>query len=140
MKSSSFSISQTIDVTPTEAWEIIGAVSGVDQWLGPITGCKVEGSKRTCTTEEGSFEEDIHDVDHDNKILSYGIPRQHMIPVQNIEGQMKVLSGADQKATIQWSWDFEVEESNELQAKEALQMVGSMGISGIESLIKQKVA
>ncbi|MEO9805235.1 MAG: SRPBCC family protein [Reichenbachiella sp.] len=140
MKNSNFEISQTIDVSADEAWDIIGAVSGVDQWLGPITACSVEGDKRICSTEEGSFEEDILKVDHANKVLEYAIPSQHMIPVENIHGQMRVEATPSGQATITWSWNFQVTNENEPAAKEAFQMIGGMGIGGIESLIKQKAA
>lgn len=140
MKNSNFEISQTIDVSANDAWNIIGAVTGVDQWLGPITACSVEGNKRICSTEEGSFEEDILKVDHEQKVLEYAIPSQHMIPVENIQGRMKVEAAPSEQAKLTWSWHFQVTEENEPAAKEAFQMIGSMGIGGIESLIKQNVA
>ncbi len=137
MKNSNHSIALTLDVSPEEAWKIIGAVKGVDQWLAPITACRVEGDKRYCTTEGGEFSEDILKVDHNNKIFQYGIPSQNMIPVQNILGEMKVLDADGGRATVEWSWAFEVAEENETQAKETLSMVGNMGLKGIESLIKE---
>ena len=136
MKNSNFKIAQTINVSPEEAWKVIGAVKGVDQWLAPITACRVEGDKRYCTTEAGEFSEDILKVDHENRVFQYAIPSQNMIPVQNILGEMKVSQTQDGKATVNWSWSFEVLDENEAQAKEALGMVGGMGIKGIESLIR----
>ena len=140
MKNSDFKIAVTIDVTPEEAWNVIGAVKGVDQWLAPITACRVEGNKRYCTTEAGEFSEDILNVDHDRKVFEYAIPSQNMIPVQNVEGKMQVLAAAEGQSTIEWSWVFEVEEENEVPAKQAFGMVGNMGIKGIESLIKEVAA
>ncbi|MFY0689208.1 MAG: SRPBCC family protein [Cyclobacteriaceae bacterium] len=138
MKRSNHKISSTIDATPAQAWEIIGAVSGVNNWLAPITDCRIEGDKRICTTEQGSFEEDIIKVDHDNQIFQYGIPTQNMIPVSDIKGEMKVLEN-NGKATIEWSWNYDVEASDEDEAKEHLTIIGNMGIQGIESLIKRTV-
>lgn len=135
MKKSNHSISMEIDVTPEKAWEIIGKVSGVNEWLGPITTCRLEGNKRFCGTEQGEFEEDILEVNNDKMELHYGIPKQHMIPVENILGKMKVSGNG--KATIDWSWQFDVTDENEATAKEHLNAVGSMGITGIETLIKQ---
>jgi uncharacterized protein YndB with AHSA1/START domain len=137
MRNGHFELTRTIDVTPQEAWEVIGAVKGVDQWLGPITSCYVDGNKRVCGTEEGAFEEEIINVDHENFVFDYAIPQQHMVPVSNIKGQMRVTS-ASGKAAITWSWDYEVEKGNEEQAKGTFEMVGGMGIDGIESLIKSK--
>ncbi|MEO9965753.1 MAG: AraC family transcriptional regulator [Reichenbachiella sp.] len=59
MKKSNFDISQVIKATAHEAWNIIGAVDGVDLWLEPITAGRVENDKRTCSTAEESFEEGI---------------------------------------------------------------------------------
>lgn len=138
MKSSNHKISVTINTSAKEAWKIIGAVNGVDQWLAPITACRVEGDKRYCTTEQGEFSEDILKVDHENKTFKYAIPEQNMIPVANIIGQMTVLETADDKATIEWTWDYEVEEEKDEDAKSAFTMVGNMGIKGIEELILAK--
>ncbi len=140
MKNSNFEISQTIDVSPDEAWNVIGAVSGVDEWLAPITSCTVEGNKRTCGTAEGSFEEEILNVDHETKTLTYRIPSQHMIPVENIAGRMIVTSAEGGKATITWAWEFDVVDEKSEEAQGAFQMIGSMGISGIESLINKQEA
>jgi len=134
MNTSSFEIERTIGVSADEAWNIIGAVSGVDKWLAPITDCRVEGDKRYCSTEEGSFEEDILNVDHDLRVLEYAIPQQHMIPVSNIQGKMAVTE-SNNGATINWSWTFEVLPENDEVAKQSLEMVGGMGIAGIEKLI-----
>ena len=137
MKRSEQKVVLSIDVTPEAAWKVIGAVSGVDKWLAPvITTCRVEGDKRYCGTEGGEFEEDILEVNHEKRILRYAIPQQHMMPVENILGSMKVISGNDQKAIIEWHWTFDVEEENEAQAKEMLSGTGTMGIQGIEQYIK----
>ena len=138
MKNSNHKISLTIDSTVQDAWGIIGAVNGVDKWLDPITSCRVEGNKRYCSTEAGEFSEDILKVDHENKSFKYAIPVQNMIPVQNIIGEMKVLDAPGNKATIEWSWNFDVEATKEEAAKEAFTMVGNMGIKGIENYIQTK--
>lgn len=139
MKQSNHQVVATIDASAEAAWEVIGAVSGVDNWFAPITACRVEGNKRYCSTEEGEFSEDILQVDHQNKLLQYSIPVQHMLPVENIQGQMKVQEAEGGKASIEWTWDFEVEQEQEADAKEALSMMGNMGIKGIEAHIHATV-
>lgn len=135
MKKSEHKVSVKINVSPEKAWEIIGAVDGVDKWLAPIETCRVEGEKRYCTTEEGGFEENILKVDNEKKELHYDIPEQSMIPVSNILGMMKVMNSDDNTAVVNWQWTFDVEETSEAQAKEMLTGIGEMGIKGIESLI-----
>ena len=140
MKKSSFTFSKEINITPEQAWKIIGAVNGVDKWVGPITACSVDGDKRVCATEEGSFEEDILKIDHENRVFKYGIPKQHMVPVSNIIGQMSVTNGTNNHAIVTWTWNFDVTEENEAVAKETFNMLGTMGIDGIEQLVLSEAA
>lgn len=137
MKKSFQSISKIVKVTPAEAWEVIGAVDGVDKWFAPvITACRVEGDKRFCSTEAGNFTEDIIEVNHEGRYLKYGIPQQPLMPVSNILGKMTVRKGAEGNAIIDWEWAFDVEENKESEAKSMLAEAGQLGISGIENFIK----
>ena len=139
MKRSQVSISKVISVPPDAAWEVIGAVDGVEKWFAPvITSCRLEGNKRICGTEGGEFTEDIIKVDHENRVFNYGIPKQHMMPIQNILGTMKVTDN-NGNANIEWSWTFDVEEKDEVQAKEMLAGAGEVGIAGIEAYSKSLV-
>ena len=141
MKKSNQKVVLSLNTSPQAAWEIIGAVSGVEQWLAPmITSCRVEGNKRYCGTEGGEFEEDIISVDHENRTFKYGIPKQHMMPVENIFGTMKVLEGTDSQAIVEWSWAFDVAEEKEQEAKEMLAHAGQVGLKGIEQLSLAKSA
>ncbi|MBI3587463.1 MAG: SRPBCC family protein [Ignavibacteriales bacterium] len=136
MKKSEQTVSIPINVTPEAAWNVIGAVGGVDKWFAPvIRTCRVDGNKRHCTTDAGGFTEDILKVDHVNREFHYAIPEQNMVPVKNIVGMMKVWQGENGMAVIDWHWKFDVEEETEAQAKEMLAGAGQMGISGIEKLI-----
>ena len=136
MIASHHKVSLHIDVSPEAAWKIIGGVGGVNHWLAPITACRVEGSKRYCTADGKEFEEDILTVDHENWILRYSIPEQHILPVQDITGEMKVRKTGTGTTIVDWEWEFQVETAHENAAKEQLDMVGKMGIQGIESFIK----
>ncbi len=139
MKKSTQTVTQIIDVSPEAAWKVIGAVDGVDKWLAPmITSCRIEGNRRICGTESGEFTEGIEKVDHARRVFQYSIPEQHMMPVKNILGTMKVSESHGGKASIEWSWLFDVEENAEQQAKEMLAGAGAMGIAGIERLIKSE--
>ena len=137
MKRSQHKVQQTIDVTPAQAWAVIGTGTNVDKWLAPITSCRVEGAKRYCGTEAGQFEEDILKIDHENKVFTYAIPSQHILPVENIRGYMAVQAAPGNKATIEWAWEYDVSEENEVAAKDGLEMTGNMGIRGIEAYIRQ---
>ena len=138
MKKSNHKVSLAIEGSADDAWKIISEVSGVEQWLAPITSCRIEGNKRICGTEEGEFEEDILEVNDSSKTLKYAIPKQHLIPIGYVEGTMRVIN--DGNTQIEWSWEFDVEEIKEAEAKEMLTGVGTMGIQGIEALIKKSAA
>ena len=127
-----------IDGSADDAWKIIGGASGVEQWLAPITSCRTEGNKRICGTEDGEFEENILEVNDVSKTLRYAIPKQHLIPIGYVEGMMKVIENGNTQ--IEWNWEFDVEESKEAEAKEILTGVGTMGIQGIDALIKKSTA
>lgn len=126
------------DVSPEAAWKVIGAVDGVDKWFAPmITSCRIEVNKRICRTDTGEFTEGIEKVDHANRVFQYTIPEQQFnVLVKNIFGTMQVSEANNGKASIEWSWKFDVNESEEQQAKEMFAGAGAMGIAGIERLIK----
>lgn len=129
-------VNQTINVSPKAAWGVIGGVKDVDKWFAPmITSCRVEGDTRICGTPDGEFKESIDLVDHENRSFHYTIPEQHMMPIKNIVGTMKVTDD-EGNANINWHWKFEVEAEKEAEAKEMLSGAGAMGIAGIENYIK----
>ncbi|WP_400079836.1 SRPBCC family protein [Winogradskyella sp. R77965] len=140
MKKSSHSIEVQINANPDTVWEIIGSGKDVDKWLTPITSCKVEGDKRYCATVEGSFEEDILEVDHINKKFTYFIPKQHILPVKDIEGNMEVKPINENSASVLWSWNYLVEDTDDQKVREALNGLGEMGIKGIESFANNLVS
>lgn len=135
MKKSEQRVSLKINVSSEKVWEVIGAVKGVDKWLAPIEACRLDGDKRYCTAVGKEFAEDILKVDHDNRELHYAIPKQHLIPVQNIFGVMKVRDSENNKSVVDWQWTFDVEEDQETSAKEIFTGLGEMGIKGLEDYI-----
>lgn len=137
MEKFSEKVTKQISVNSNDAWEVISMVKGVDQWFSTIIKtCKVDGDKRYCETQDGSeLKEDILLVDHDNMIFVYGIPKQEMLPVEDIIGTMKVYKIDNETTEIEWSGTFLATEKNASIAKEAFRGLWSMGIDGIESYI-----
>ena len=139
MKNSSKRIEIPIQVSADQAWEVIGAIDGVEKWFPEvITACRVEGNKRYCTTDQGSFEEDILKVDHENRTFKYGIKEQNLLPIRDIIATMQVHDGP--QPSISWEWNFVVEEENEATVLEAFDGLGQMGVSGIERFASELVA
>ena len=135
MKKSEQKVSVKINASPEKAWEIIGAGGGVDKWLEPIETCRLEGDKRYCTAGGIEFAEDILKIDHEKKEFHYAIPKQHVIPVQNIIGVMRVHGKEENQSVVDWEWTFDVEEDQEATAKEIFTGLGQMGIKGVENYI-----
>lgn len=136
LKKSDAIILKTISTTPESAWKVIGAVGGVDKWFAPlIQSCRVEGNKRFCNTEAGILNEDILEVDHQNRVFRYAIPEQKLIPVDNILGKIRVLEVENNKTAIEWSAAFDVLPEREAEAKEMFIGAWTMGIEGLERYI-----
>ncbi|WNJ20343.1 SRPBCC family protein [Pontibacter sp. G13] len=140
MKQYSAEIRQTLDVSPEAAWSVIGAVGGVDKWFnGLIKSCRVENGQRFCETADGlPLEEDILEVNHEEKVFRYGIPTQEMLPIQNILASMKIEEGAAGKSDITWSGTFDAEPADAEQAKEAIQGLWVMGLNSLEAYIQNQ--
>lgn len=137
MKKSSEKITLSINASAESAWKVIGAVGGVDKWFAPlIQSCRVDGNKRYCTTEAGPLNEDILEVNHNEKIFRYGIPKQQMIPVDNIIGTIAVLDNGNGTSTIEWSATFDVLPEKETEASEMFKGAWTMGIQGLEKYVQ----
>ncbi len=139
MKTYHEKISKELNVTPEKAWEVIGAVSGVDKWFNSlIKSCRVDGDKRYCETGEGhQFTEDILEVNHEARIFKYAIPKQDMLPVENIIGTMSVDSNTAGLAIVNWSATFESASENAEMAQEAFINLWSMGLNDMEEYINK---
>lgn len=126
-----------MNVTPEQAWEVIGSVGGVDKWFGSmITSCKIEGKKRICETTDGMMlNEDILEVNHTDKIFCFAIPEQGILPVTNIVETMQVRTGDNGKALVEWSATFDATKENGAMAKEAFQNLWTMGLNEMEAYI-----
>lgn len=136
MKTYQEKISKELNVTPEEAWEVIGAVSGVDKWFGSlIKTCNVVDDKRFIKTNDGmTFEEHILEVNNDTRTLRYGI-QQEMLPIENIKETMTVKDNGTGKSVIDWSASFDATDKNAVIAKEALRNMWNMGLEEMEQYI-----
>lgn len=140
MKKSNHNVEVQISASPDKVWDIVGSGKDVDKWLAPIISCKVEGNKRYCATADGSFEEDILEINQINKSFTYFIPTQHILPIKDIQGTMQVKSVDDNNTIVSWSWNYSVEETDDRAVKEALSGLGEMGIKGIETYANSLVS
>ncbi len=133
-------ITHSIKVSPEQAWEVIGSVGGVDKWFGSmIKSCRIEGKKRICETADGMIlNEDILEVDQENRLFRFAIPSQEMLPVGNIVESMKVDKNEEGHALITWSATFEAATTeNAEMADSAFRNLWVMGLNEMETYILQ---
>ncbi|AUP79876.1 SRPBCC family protein [Flavivirga eckloniae] len=141
MKTIKEKISKELDASPDKVWEVISAVGGVDKWFGSmIKSCKVENGKRFCQTADGiDLVEDILEVNHETKTFRFAIPKQDMLPVEDIVEIMVVRDADNGRATVDWSGSFKATEENGKIAKEAFKNLWTMGLEEMENYIQQNL-
>jgi len=137
MKNVCEKVSVELNASPSRVWEIISAIEGVDKWFPSIIkSCRFEGNKRYCETSEGiNLTEDIIEVNHETRTFRFAIPKQEMLPVENIKETMKVFDAADGKTIVEWSGSWNVSEENETIAREGFLGLWNMGLKEMENYI-----
>lgn len=126
-----------MNVSPELAWNVIGAVGGVDKWFGSmIKSCRVEGDKRFCeTADEIKLEEHILEINQETKTFRFGIPQQELLPVENIIETMQVKEDANGKALVEWSASFDASADNAALASEAFRNLWKAALMEMEAYI-----
>lgn len=65
--------------SPDDVWAFLGDPARLHEWF-PVSGCRVEGTKRWVTLPTGIvFEEDILVVDHKSRRFQYSIVNNFLI-------------------------------------------------------------
>lgn len=141
MKRVSHQVEQQVQGPAERLWQLIRTGEKVDQWLPQvIKACRVEGTKRYCSTEDATFEEDILLSDDEHRIFRYSIPQQPLLPVEDIIGQMEVTATGKEQSVVRWSWEFDVDPQNEEMVKDQMSMLGQMGIAGLQELAAKQIS
>ena len=70
------SITQPVDASPEQVWNILRTGTNLDKWIPFISTCELEGkgvgAKRVCTTADGKvLKETILLVDESNRTFKY---------------------------------------------------------------------
>ncbi len=91
-------------------WETIAKGDGVEAWLPIIKSSRLEGDNgRLCEMHEGGNLEETILASEVTKTFMYRIDKQQAFPASNIVGTMKVEALADDKTTLFWDVEMEVE-------------------------------
>ena len=139
MQTVSEKVSLEINVTPAQAWGVIGAVDGVDKWFpSMIDSCRIEDGYRFCETKDGQkLEEEILEVNNETKTFRFAISKQDMLPVDNIEETVIVKDSKAGKALVEWSASFDATPDNATIAQEAFQNLWKMALTELENYINK---
>ncbi|SFO05836.1 Polyketide cyclase / dehydrase and lipid transport [Algoriphagus ornithinivorans] len=135
-------VTVTLPIPMDKAWEVIGAVGGVDTWSPIIKSCRIEstregGLKRYCSAEQGELIEKILLLDHQNHVLSYAITEQPILPVSSLVSSIEV-SGDDFQAVIKTTSTFEVNDgANPVEIKSMIEQIYTGSYAGIAALVTQ---
>lgn len=135
------SITQRVDASPDQIWNILRTGTGLEKWLPIIATCKLEGSgagaKRTCTTFDGKLlKETIMSVDENNREFKYRIDEQDMMPLKNYVGTVSVLERNGQ-TDVSWSTQFDLTvQEAEVAVENGLKDLFKMAISSLDSVAK----
>ena len=137
MQKSEAKVKVALKVSAKQAWDVIGSASGVDKWFpSVIKSCRVENGKRFCETTEGiPLIEDIIEINHEKRIFRFAIPKQEMMPVENIFETMAVTDGENGLAVGEWSGSWNVSSENESSMKDAFVGLWTMGLKELEAYI-----
>ena len=100
-----------ISADANKIWGIIGAFSGLENYLPPIAKSLTEGEgvgmTRTLTTQDGSeFIERLEALDHDSRSLTYSIISDHPFPFTDYVSTIKVSNSGNDECEVEWSAEF----------------------------------
>jgi uncharacterized protein YndB with AHSA1/START domain/ketosteroid isomerase-like protein len=109
----------TIACPPDDVWALLSDLAAVTEWVPGITGARVDGKRRVCTTVEGA---EIHEelaLDDGARTYSYTQP-VHPLGFRASRGKLAVTQhGAGSHVT----WDAEIEFADAEQEAQLLPML-----------------
>ena len=120
-----------INASPDRVWAVLGDLAGVNVWVPGVTGAKLYGLNRVCTTADGhEIREEISGYSADERIYSYK-HLQQPLPVNNSRGTLKVEADGPVSVVV-WAAEFEVPDP--AQEIEMVAMINGYYQQTLESL------
>lgn len=110
-------------------------------YLPIVTACRLEGTRRYCTTAEGSLTETITRSDDATRTFAYAIDEQDVFPVDNIRGEMRVVAVPTGGSVLEWDVEFDAPDPEVAQRVEAgVRELYGHGAAGLERLALAETA
>jgi ketosteroid isomerase-like protein/uncharacterized protein YndB with AHSA1/START domain len=127
----------TIARSPDEVWVLLSDLTGVTEWVPGITGARVDGTHRVCTTSEGAEIHEELELDDGSRAYAYTQP-VHPLGFKTSRGRLAVIpSGAGSLVT----WDAEIEfaaTEHEAQFLPLLEKGYAAALDGLKRLVEQR--
>jgi uncharacterized protein YndB with AHSA1/START domain len=121
-----------IDATPERVWGVLGDLDATHEWLPGVVKAEVDGSRRVCTTADGSeIHEEIRDYRPEQRSFSY----QHLqvpLPVKDSGGSFVVEEHGNGSSTVLLESSFAALDS--AQEQQVAQMIEGAFQQALESL------
>jgi ketosteroid isomerase-like protein/uncharacterized protein YndB with AHSA1/START domain len=124
----------TIACPADEVWALLSDLAAVTEWVPGITGARVDGTRRICTTAEGAEIHEELEVDDSARMSTYTQP-VHPFGFKTSRGKLAVTEdGAGSHVT----WDAEIEFAVAEQEAQLLPMLEQGYAEALERL-KQRL-
>jgi len=91
--------------SPDEVWALLSDLAAVTEWVPGITGARVNGTRRVCTTSEGAEIHEELELDDGSRAYAYTQP-VHPLGFKTSRGRLAV---APNGAGSQVTWSAEIE-------------------------------
>jgi uncharacterized protein YndB with AHSA1/START domain len=125
-----------IDRRPEEVWAILGDLGAVTRWVPGVTSARMEGTRRTCTMEDGG---EIHEqiADFSGERRRYGYEQTvHPLGFKRSVGALAVEPHANGSSRV--VWNAELEFADPAQETRFLAML-EQGYAGALNRLKEVV-
>jgi hypothetical protein len=105
-------VSEIVDATADEAWDILGDFGGAARWAGPtLESCTVEGSGvgavRRMVGGGLAIAERLVAYDPEERTLAYDVVGPTPLPISDYVSTIRVLPEGDGRCRIEWIGRFE---------------------------------
>jgi ketosteroid isomerase-like protein/uncharacterized protein YndB with AHSA1/START domain len=127
----------TIACSPETVWALLTDLTAVTEWVPGITGARIEGTRRICTTTEGAEIHEELQLDAGSRSYTYAQP-VHPLGFKSSRGRLAVApNGAGSHVT----WDAEIEfaaAEQEAQFRPLLERGYAAALAALKQRLEQR--
>ncbi|MCB1754039.1 MAG: SRPBCC family protein [Gammaproteobacteria bacterium] len=146
-------VERVVNVSPEEAWAVVGDFAALDKWLPPVEKCEIisgtpteEGAVRKLTVGGKYLEETLKSLDPDTFQLKYRITEgdTSILPVSNYSSTISVKDDGNGGSVVSWKGAFyrgypnndPPPELNDKAAIEAVEGLYNLGLDNLKAMLE----